>query len=103
MAPDGKDVKDLFRLAVGGGNDRESSVKLPSPKNIDDIKLMVAAVKSNRNLQTVLTMEDKLCNAMIEMAWKEEVPAGINVIEQGDLDSDYFYIVAEGTVEVFVN
>jgi cGMP-dependent protein kinase len=104
LAETSKDVKDLLRTVVSGGTDREvTHVQPPSPKTIEDIKLMVAAVKRNRNLQTVMTMEDKLCNAMIEMAWKTEVKAGTNVIEEGDLDSDCFYIVAEGTLEVFVN
>jgi len=39
---------------------------------------------------------------MIEMAWKEEFPAGSTVIQEGDENSDYFYIVQEGKANVFV-
>merc|ERR1719326_1868582 len=88
---------------VGGGNDRDVIVEAPSPKSEEEMRLLVTAVKKNRNLQTVLTLEDKLCNEMVEMAWKETVMAGVAVTEEGDLNGDYFYIIQEGDLDVIVN
>merc|ERR1719461_2379660 len=35
--------------------------------------------------------------------WKESVAAGTQIITQGDMSADYFYIVMEGTFEVLVS
>merc|ERR1719215_687523 len=39
---------------------------------------------------------------MIEVAWKEKVAAGTDIIKQGDFNGNYFYVVQDGTFEVFV-
>merc|ERR1719183_9111 len=39
---------------------------------------------------------------MVDVAWKETVEAGKEIIVEGDLAADYFYVVQEGTFEIFV-
>jgi len=90
------------RMMVGGGNDRDVIVQAPSPKTQEEMRLLVTAVKKNFNLQAALSLSDKLCNEMVEMAWKESFDAGTDVVEEGDLNGDYYYIVQEGTLDVFV-
>merc|ERR1719379_2374069 len=39
---------------------------------------------------------------MVDISWKEEVSAGTEIITVGDLAADYFYVVQDGTFEIFV-
>merc|ERR1739848_589515 len=37
---------------------------------------------------------------MIDICWKEEVPAGTQTITEGDIVAGYFYVVQQGSFEV---
>merc|ERR1719474_2404816 len=37
---------------------------------------------------------------MIDLMWKETVEQGTKIINKGDLNADYFYVVMEGSFEV---
>jgi len=37
---------------------------------------------------------------MVKVMWKEEVPKGTALIQQGDLQADYFYVVQSGSFQV---
>jgi len=95
--------KAIVHSMVGGGNDRDVIVQQPSSKTADEIQVMVNAVGRNHNLKTVLNLDDNFCNEMVEMAWKEQVAPNVNIILQGDLDGDYFYIVQDGELDVIIH
>lgn len=91
------------RKAVpGGGAERKLAVKPPSPKSPEDRKLLQKALLTNPNLQTFVKLEDKdeRIEPIVDVAWREEVAAGKQLITEGELDADYFYIVQEGTFDV---
>eukprot|EP00931_Biecheleriopsis_adriatica_P097309 TRINITY_DN7107_c0_g1_i2.p1 TRINITY_DN7107_c0_g1~~TRINITY_DN7107_c0_g1_i2.p1 ORF type:complete len:459 (-),score=120.69 TRINITY_DN7107_c0_g1_i2:93-1433(-) len=88
------------REAVGGGVVGEAEIKPPSPKTPEDIKLISEALKANANLNTIAHLDDDHINALIEVMWKQEVRANTELVKQGDLHADYFYVVSEGIFEV---
>eukprot|EP00928_Gymnodinium_smaydae_P093859 TRINITY_DN781_c0_g5_i1.p1 TRINITY_DN781_c0_g5~~TRINITY_DN781_c0_g5_i1.p1 ORF type:complete len:786 (+),score=210.30 TRINITY_DN781_c0_g5_i1:59-2359(+) len=88
------------RGAVGGGAQKEAAIKPPSAKTSEERQLMMTALKNNTNLATMVTIDDQRGNAMIELMWKESVPAGSAIISEGDLNADYFYILQDGQMEV---
>eukprot|EP00931_Biecheleriopsis_adriatica_P103471 TRINITY_DN7829_c0_g1_i2.p1 TRINITY_DN7829_c0_g1~~TRINITY_DN7829_c0_g1_i2.p1 ORF type:complete len:799 (+),score=205.99 TRINITY_DN7829_c0_g1_i2:100-2496(+) len=90
------------RKAVGGGGVQVSRAKPPTPKTDADFQLIAEALKSNENLATMTTLDDARLKAFIEVMWKEEVPAGQEVIVEGDLNADYFYVVQSGKFEILV-
>jgi len=90
------------RKAVGGGGKRVLEVKSPSKKTDEERELISKALIANQNLQTMVTMDDARVKQMVDVAWKEEVPAGKEIIQEGDLVADYFYVVQEGSFEIFV-
>jgi len=47
--------------------------------------------------------DDPRVKAMVDVAWKENFSAGTDIITEGDLVADYFYIVQEGVVEISVS
>mmetsp|Transcript_82030 Transcript_82030/g.180263 ORF Transcript_82030/g.180263 Transcript_82030/m.180263 type:complete len:797 (+) Transcript_82030:57-2447(+) len=91
------------RKAVGTGAAPEAKSKPPSPKTEDDFKLIAAAIRSNENLQTITTLDDARVKSFIDVMWKEEVPLGHEIITEGDLNADFFYVVQEGSFDVFVS
>jgi len=91
------------RKAVQGGGARVIATKEPSPKTDQQRKIISDAIKRNDNLATMVTLDDARVNQMIEVAWKENVPAGKELITEGDLVADYFYVVQEGAFEIFVS
>eukprot|EP00929_Paragymnodinium_shiwhaense_P115326 TRINITY_DN840_c0_g1_i1.p1 TRINITY_DN840_c0_g1~~TRINITY_DN840_c0_g1_i1.p1 ORF type:complete len:745 (-),score=280.84 TRINITY_DN840_c0_g1_i1:282-2516(-) len=90
------------RGAVGGGN-AFVEVQPPSPKTEDERKLMLDALMKNKNIQTMITLDQAKANALVDIAWKEDIPTGKKVITQGDLSADYFYIVQSGSFEILVS
>jgi CRP-like cAMP-binding protein len=93
------------RNAVGGGGGvrKELVTKPPSEKNEQEKQLITDALKNNDNLQTMVVLSDERINQMIDVAWKEEVKENADIIKEGDLSADYFYVVQEGTFEISVN
>jgi|Transcript_2938 cGMP-dependent protein kinase len=92
------------RKAVGGGGGaRQLQTKPPSPKTDEERTLMESALKNNDNLQTMVSLDEARIKTMIDVAWKEDVEKGKEIISEGDLNADYFYIVQEGTFEIFIS
>jgi len=89
------------RKAVGGGN-RKVAVQEPSPKEEKERELIAEALLTNQNLRTMVTLDDQRVKQIIDVVWKEEVPSGKELIVEGDWVADYFYIVQDGSFEVFV-
>jgi len=90
------------RKAVGGGMRKQNLAKAPSPKTEEERTLMTQALKSNHSLQTMVDLNDARIKQIIDVAWKEDVPANKEVIVEGDLQADFFYIVQEGKFEIYV-
>jgi CRP-like cAMP-binding protein len=92
------------RKAVGaGGGPKKLETKPPSPKTPDEVELIGAALRRNENLQTMVTLDDDRVKSMVEIAWKETVPKGTAIIQEGDLSADYFYVVQEGSFEILIS
>eukprot|EP00929_Paragymnodinium_shiwhaense_P080255 TRINITY_DN4183_c0_g1_i2.p1 TRINITY_DN4183_c0_g1~~TRINITY_DN4183_c0_g1_i2.p1 ORF type:complete len:769 (+),score=253.13 TRINITY_DN4183_c0_g1_i2:84-2390(+) len=89
------------RQAVAGGI-QKAEVKPPSQKTTQEVELMTQALKSNANLAAMVNLDDSTTKAMIDLMWKEQVAKGTELITQGDLNADYFYIVQEGVFQVSV-
>eukprot|EP00930_Biecheleria_cincta_P028300 TRINITY_DN1973_c0_g1_i1.p1 TRINITY_DN1973_c0_g1~~TRINITY_DN1973_c0_g1_i1.p1 ORF type:complete len:976 (+),score=239.66 TRINITY_DN1973_c0_g1_i1:122-3049(+) len=87
------------RDAVGGGRHTSVEIKPPVPKSPDEVLLIMNALKDNSNLYSIAHLDDDRCEAICELMWKEEVPKGKKVIQQGDLQADYFYIVHSGSLQ----
>eukprot|EP00929_Paragymnodinium_shiwhaense_P115328 TRINITY_DN840_c0_g2_i2.p1 TRINITY_DN840_c0_g2~~TRINITY_DN840_c0_g2_i2.p1 ORF type:complete len:794 (-),score=285.62 TRINITY_DN840_c0_g2_i2:180-2561(-) len=91
------------RKAVGaGGGQKQLMTKPPSPKTEDEKALIAQALRRNENLQTMVTLDDERITSMIDVAWKENVPAGVEIIKEGDLAADYFYVVQDGRFEILI-
>lgn len=71
------------RKAVGAGGKRELLVKPPSKKTSEERQLMERALKKNENIQTMVTLDEPRVRQIIDIAWKEDVPAGQEIIVQG--------------------
>lgn len=90
------------RNAVGAGGQKTLQTKPPSPKTSADTALITNALKQNENLQTMVLLDTNRCAEIAAVAWKEQVPKGKEVIMEGDLNADYFYVVNKGNFEVMV-
>lgn len=74
--------------------------KPPSPKTPPERQLMKQALLNNINLQEVVKLTDRQCDGMIDVAWKEKVAMGMKLIEKGDPEGQFFYIVQSGSFVV---
>eukprot|EP00928_Gymnodinium_smaydae_P042424 TRINITY_DN28570_c0_g2_i1.p1 TRINITY_DN28570_c0_g2~~TRINITY_DN28570_c0_g2_i1.p1 ORF type:complete len:795 (+),score=137.20 TRINITY_DN28570_c0_g2_i1:68-2386(+) len=88
------------RGAVAGGIAKVAAIKPPSSKTPEERALMLDALKRNSNLTTVVALDDASANEMIDLMWKDSIPAGTSIITEGDLNADYFYIVQSGEFEI---
>jgi len=92
------------RRAVGGGAPIcNIATQKGDTKNDCDRELISKALRNNANLTAVVTLDDSRVNALVEVAWKETVQAGKELIVEGSTDADYFYIIQDGCFEVFVS
>eukprot|EP00930_Biecheleria_cincta_P050080 TRINITY_DN3525_c0_g1_i1.p1 TRINITY_DN3525_c0_g1~~TRINITY_DN3525_c0_g1_i1.p1 ORF type:complete len:776 (+),score=198.61 TRINITY_DN3525_c0_g1_i1:118-2445(+) len=91
------------KAVAGGGGGPGAVTKPPSNKTTEDVALMTKALKANENLATVMLLDDDRIRQMINVAWEEEVAAGKELIKEGDLSADYFYIVKRGTFNVLLS
>lgn len=91
------------RKAVGTGMKVMVKSKPPTPKTPEDVELISLALQKNENLATMTTLDSSRLQSFIEVMWKEEVKAGERIISEGDMQADYFYVVAEGQFEVTVS
>jgi len=90
------------RAVGGGGNVQQQKAKQPTPKTEEDVALISEALKSNENLATMTTLDEARLRAFIDVMWREEIKEGQMVIEESDLNADYFYVVESGRFEIFV-
>ncbi|CAE7405437.1 for [Symbiodinium natans] len=88
------------RKAVGGGLLTQTKSKPPTEKTGEDVDLITRALHENENLATMTALDDARLKSFIDVMWKEEVKAGEQIITEGDLKADFFYIVASGEFDV---
>eukprot|EP00931_Biecheleriopsis_adriatica_P054252 TRINITY_DN3190_c1_g1_i1.p1 TRINITY_DN3190_c1_g1~~TRINITY_DN3190_c1_g1_i1.p1 ORF type:complete len:798 (+),score=224.30 TRINITY_DN3190_c1_g1_i1:59-2452(+) len=91
------------RQRVGAGRARECTVKAPSPKTAEERALMEKTISSNQNIQMMVKLDTPRIKELIDVAWKEEVEAGTEIIKEGDVTADFFYMCKSGTFEVFMS
>lgn len=90
------------RKAVGAGGQRQILAQEPSPKTAEERMQMAEALRNCTNLRTMVALDDQRIMQMIDVSWKETVQAGTEIITEGDLVADFFYIVQDGNFEVLV-
>eukprot|EP00401_Gymnodinium_catenatum_P025067 CAMPEP_0117466162 /NCGR_PEP_ID=MMETSP0784-20121206/5000_1 /TAXON_ID=39447 /ORGANISM="" /LENGTH=812 /DNA_ID=CAMNT_0005260095 /DNA_START=71 /DNA_END=2509 /DNA_ORIENTATION=+ len=90
------------RKAVAGGRTREIETKPADPKSDAERELLKEALYKNENLQTMTDLTDDCVRALIDIAWREDVAEGTELIKQGDIVADYFYLVQSGLFEVAI-
>jgi len=93
-------IKWAKRNAVGQGRHDLLMAKPPSPKTPDERALIHAALRKNENLHSISTLDERRLEQLADVAWKETVVAGKDIITAGDLVADFFYIVQAGKFEV---
>eukprot|EP00931_Biecheleriopsis_adriatica_P107061 TRINITY_DN8139_c0_g1_i1.p1 TRINITY_DN8139_c0_g1~~TRINITY_DN8139_c0_g1_i1.p1 ORF type:complete len:787 (-),score=197.12 TRINITY_DN8139_c0_g1_i1:150-2510(-) len=90
------------RKAVGAGGKTNLVTKPPTEKKKEDRDIIRKALENNENLNTMVTLDDARIKEIIDVAWREEIAPKQVVIQEGDLQADYFYMVQEGSFEVFI-
>jgi cGMP-dependent protein kinase len=91
------------RRAVGGAMGGEVKTQEPTTKTEDDRKLMSLALMDNKNLPEVYDLDETKCNKIIDLMWDIKIEKGKAIIEKGDLEADYFYIVKEGSFNIEID
>merc|ERR1719203_2616078 len=83
----GLDMKIQFanRNAVGVGNVGLVEVKEPTPKTAGDKSFISNALMENQALTGVVNLDKERIDKLMEKAWLEDVPAGTDLIVEGDL------------------
>jgi len=87
------------RGAVGGAA-ADAEIKPPCDKSDAEKTLISDALKGNVNLNNMIMLNEAKTNAMTAVMWKEDIAANTAIIQEGDLNADYFYVVSSGNFEV---
>jgi len=87
------------RGAVAGGG-VNVEIKPPTNKTSEQQQLIAKALKENANLNTIAHLDDSKCKMLSDLMWMEVVKNGAEIVKQGDLSADYFYIVQSGGFEI---
>lgn len=72
-------------------------------KTAAETKLIEAAIRGNPNLESLVGMDDGALSQLAKVAEKRAVATGEQVITEGSLDADCFYIVQEGSFDVVIS
>ncbi|CAE7264805.1 PKAR [Symbiodinium natans] len=88
----------LVKETVGA---HELVVKSPR-KNAGERQLIMRALKSTLSTQAQLKFNQIGLEQIIDVAWKESIPTGKEIISEGDLIVDHFYICQSGSFEIYV-
>lgn len=91
------------RKAVGGGGGGgEKTRKPPTRKTPAEREAIATAIKGNQNLQVIASLSEERMKQLADVAWEEKVEKGRQLITEGDLPADYFYIVKSGGFEYWI-
>eukprot|EP00929_Paragymnodinium_shiwhaense_P053686 TRINITY_DN26897_c0_g2_i1.p1 TRINITY_DN26897_c0_g2~~TRINITY_DN26897_c0_g2_i1.p1 ORF type:complete len:813 (-),score=221.11 TRINITY_DN26897_c0_g2_i1:310-2748(-) len=89
------------RKAIAGAF-APTKAQAPSAKTEEERSLMRTALMKNKTLSSMVRLDDEKCKDLIDRCWAQEVKAGTEVIRQGDVHADYFYIVKDGLFKVSI-
>eukprot|EP00927_Polykrikos_kofoidii_P067789 TRINITY_DN63233_c0_g1_i1.p1 TRINITY_DN63233_c0_g1~~TRINITY_DN63233_c0_g1_i1.p1 ORF type:complete len:781 (-),score=159.73 TRINITY_DN63233_c0_g1_i1:65-2407(-) len=95
-------LKFQQRKAVHAGRQKKVQAKPPSPKTAEERQFMLKALKANTAITSMTTLEEPQYLALVDAAVKETFYAGTWVINEGDANANYMYVVASGTFEVHI-
>eukprot|EP00416_Gambierdiscus_australes_P022628 CAMPEP_0171078900 /NCGR_PEP_ID=MMETSP0766_2-20121228/14919_1 /TAXON_ID=439317 /ORGANISM="Gambierdiscus australes, Strain CAWD 149" /LENGTH=777 /DNA_ID=CAMNT_0011536055 /DNA_START=151 /DNA_END=2484 /DNA_ORIENTATION=- len=87
------------RQAVAASSSKPAA-RPPSKKTAEEKKLIGLALQQNERLQGVVSLNPERIRELVAVAWKEKVAEGQELIREGNLKADYFYIVQYGSFEV---
>lgn len=88
------------RAIAGHAPEHKVVTQPPSQKTDDDVACILRAIKENRSLSSIIELEDDQCQLLCDVAWERTVTEGENVMTQGSMEADYFYIVKDGSLEI---
>jgi len=94
-------VHFAHRKAIGGVGHGEDKAHVRCEKTPEQRTFIINALKENVNLQACGQLTDQQLNDMVDIAWKEDIAAGTNIIKEGDIDADFFYVVDNGKFHIF--
>lgn len=99
-----RDKKDsilkLRESKTGQKLSSSGSIHLEHPHDAEQQELIIEALKNNRNLAEVLTLDNEQMLMMVRASVKQSYKAGDTVFDAGDM-GESFYIIGEGTYKVF--
>eukprot|EP00928_Gymnodinium_smaydae_P069708 TRINITY_DN5336_c0_g2_i4.p1 TRINITY_DN5336_c0_g2~~TRINITY_DN5336_c0_g2_i4.p1 ORF type:complete len:784 (+),score=131.70 TRINITY_DN5336_c0_g2_i4:60-2411(+) len=85
------------RKSVGRGqSDCHTIGKEPTPKSPGDREFIALAIRNAERLKAMVQLDDEKIEAMIDVAWKEQVGAGETIVKEGDMNADCFYVIQAG-------
>lgn len=97
-------VQFAHRKAIGGAGQRTAAdmkkAVAAGSKSPEERQFINEAFKKNVNLQAFFQLKDDQVNEMIDVGWKEEVPEGKAIIQEGDIYAYFFYVIESGAFEV---
>jgi len=96
-------VKFARRVAVGAqGEDKNKDLSMPVEyeKEAQDQMIISNAVRKNKNLMTVIALDEAKIKKIVLAAQKEEIAKGSTVISEGDFCADKFYVIHSGSVDI---
>lgn len=99
----GEKLNFVKRAAVMAVFDDDASEDHDTTKTPEQTALIKKAIHSNANLTQVVQLEESQVTQLASVAFKEKMEKGTEVISQGDMFADKFYIVDSGEVSFRVN
>jgi len=88
------------KAVAGGAGTGEIQVRPPCKKTTEEKRLIAEALQRNANMQVIVSLTEARMEELACVAWTEFVPEGQELIQEGDLMANYFYIVKEGSFQV---
>lgn len=87
-------------IAAGSGSPAAMAapLKAPSPKTPEERELITAALRANPQLK-LLALGTRQVKRMVDIAWREEIEAGCELLRAGCMANENFYIVQDGSFE----
>jgi len=89
------------RKAVGAAKFAKPEGPPPPKKSEEEREFIVKALRGNDNIHLFVDeLTDARIERMVDAMWMETVPAGTDLIRQGDIVANTFYVVQAGDFEV---
>lgn len=93
-------VHFAHRKAIGGAAKEQVQAHPRTEKTQEQREFIGKALRDNQNLQAFFPLSDQQVNDMIDICWKEDVPEGKLLIQEGDIEADFFYVVDSGKCHI---